>query len=71
MNDDERNLLIKKAEKLAQSFIESVKSKKPCTVILTTDGERYKLVDSLYPLPYEYLSAWHTDSSKYDINLSL
>jgi hypothetical protein len=71
MNDDERNLLIKKAEKLAQSFIESVKSKKPCTVILTTDGERYKLVDSVYPLPDEYLSAWHADSGKYDINLSL
>ena len=40
-------------------------------MILTTDGERYKLVDSVYPLPEEYLSAWHADSGKYDINLSL
>jgi hypothetical protein len=58
-------------EKTAARFVASLEEKKPCTVILTTDGEKHRIIDSSHPLPEKYLEKWHEDSRKFDVDFSL
>jgi hypothetical protein len=56
---------------MAAGFVASLEEKKPCTVILTTDGEKHRIIDSSHPLPERNLEKWHEDSRKFDVDLSL
>jgi hypothetical protein len=58
-------------EKVAAGFVASLEEKKPCTVILTTDGEKHRIIDSSHPLPERYLEKWHEDSRKFEVDFSL
>jgi hypothetical protein len=58
-------------EKMVAGFVASLEEKKPRTVILTTDGEKHRIIDSSHPLPERYLEKWHEDSKKLDLDFSL
>jgi len=69
MSNDELNR--ERIQQLTAGFIASWEAKKPCTVILTTDGKKYHISDSSYPLPQRYLKAWEEDTRRFDADLSL
>jgi hypothetical protein len=70
-NEESIGALRTAIEKMAAGFVASLEEKKPCTVILTTDGEKHRVTDSSHPLPERYLGKWQEDSRKFDIDLSL
>jgi hypothetical protein len=71
MTDDELKAVKAQTEKLAAAFMASCESKKPCTVILTTDGEHYRISQSSHPLPVSHLEGWQEETRKFDEDLFL
>lgn len=62
--------LRKEIEKMASRFVACLEERKPCTVILTTDGETHRITDSMSPLPAKYLKEWEDDRTRFDLDLS-
>jgi hypothetical protein len=71
MNEEIPDDVKRRIEKIVQEFMASWKNEKPCTVILTTDGQKYSITDSSHPLPEKYLEEWHEDSKRFDVDLIL
>jgi hypothetical protein len=68
-NEESIGALRTAIEKMAAEFVACLEEKKPCTVILTTDGEKHRVTDSLHPLPGRYLEKWQEDSERFDADI--
>jgi hypothetical protein len=58
-----------KMHKRLSDFFQAVGTGRPATLILTTDGTHYTIIDSLYPLPPSYLKQWNEDSHNSELDL--
>jgi hypothetical protein len=59
------------ARKALAEFFRNVHEGVSSTLIVTTDGERWKIIDSAHPLPSKYLNQWQEDTRRFDIDMRL
>lgn len=57
-----------KMHKRLSDFFQAVGTGRPATLILTTDGTHYTIIDSLYPCPPSYLKQWNEDSRNSELD---
>jgi len=60
-----------RARKALSEFFRNLHEGLPCTLIVTTDGKKFHVIDSGYPLPDRYLEKWDEDKRRFDADLNL